>query len=233
MSAEAILELTNTAEQIDPSDLGLHAGSYTALESVDIRAIEQQVMLLAVAQALLQVINTNVSGLVARDGYPQYDLLTGTAGGDTAYDAIISNDWRQPVAAAATPYYGSAAADLKAANELVYTTGFNSHYNRKVLIFWAEEVVNVGNFRGINPVCSNALIMKRGNVKLIDIIDHQSLGTRNPPIEVWRTPIMFKAADEANIFFVPDARAASTANKFDTIKLKCVVVETLGSSQTG
>ena len=67
MAAEAILELTNTAEQIDPADLGLHAGAYTALESVDIRAIEQQVMLLAVAQALLQVINTNVSGLVARD----------------------------------------------------------------------------------------------------------------------------------------------------------------------
>jgi hypothetical protein len=223
MSAEAIMELTTTAEQIDPADLGLHAGAYTALESVDMRAIEQQVMLLAVAQALLQVINTNVSGLVARDVWQQYDLLNGAGA------VIASNDWRQPV----TGNYSTNAADLKAANELVYTTGFLSHYNRKIIIFFAEEVVNVGINRGINPVTSNAMILKRGNVKLIDIIDHQSLSTRNPPMEFWRTPIMYKAADEANIVFVPDSRLAAGANKFDTIKLKGVLVETLGSSQTG
>jgi hypothetical protein len=223
MSAEAILELVNTAEQIDPADIGLQAGSYTALEAVDIRAIEQQVRLLAVAQALLQVINTNVSGLVARDIYQQYDLLDGSG------TILTNNDWRQPVSG----NYATAAANLKAANELVYTTGFNSHYNRKIIIFFGEEVVNVGNFRGVNPVTSNALILKRGNVKLIDIIDHQSLSTRNPPFQLWRTPIMYKAADEANLIYVPDSRLAAGANKFDTIKLLACVVETLGSSQTG
>ena len=228
MSAEAILELTNTAEQIDPADLGLHAGAYTALESVDIRAIEQQVMLLAVAQALLQVINTNVSGLVARDIYQQYDLL------DLVGAAYTNNDWFQPLVGPATKsFYATAAADLKAANTLVYTTGFLSHYNRKILVLFGEEIVNVGNSRGTAIVASNAMILKRGNVKLIDIIDHQSISSRQPPYEIWRTPIMFKAADEANIVMVPDSRAASNANKFDTIKLKAVCVETLGSSQTG
>ena len=228
MSAEAILELTNTAEQIDPADLGLHAGAYTALESVDIRAIEQQVMLLAVAQALLQVINTNVSGLVARDIYQQYDLL------DAVGAAFTINDWYQPIVAPATKgNYSTAAANLKAANELVYTTGFLSHYNRKVLVLFGEEIVNVGNYRSSSIVSSNAMILKRGNVKLIDIIDHQSISSRQPPYEIWRTPIMFKAADEANIVMVPDSRAAVNANKFDTIKFKAVCVETLGSSQTG
>lgn len=223
MSAEAILELVQTAEQIDPADIGLQAGSYTALEAVDVRAIEQQVRLLAVAQALLQVINTNVAGLVARDIYQQYDLL------DSTFTAITNNDWRQPL----TGNYSTATANIKTSGDLVYTTGLNSHYNRKIIIFFGEEIVNVGNFRGVNPVNSNSLIMKRGNVKLIDIIDHQSIGTRQPPYEIWRTPIMFKAADEANLLYVPDSRLAVGANKFDTLKPKAVVVETLGSSQTG
>lgn len=185
-------------------------------------------MLLAVAQALLQVINTNVSGLVARDIYQQYDLL------DAVGAAYTNNDWYQPLVAPATKgNYSTAAANLKAANELVYTTGFLSHYNRKVLVLFGEEIVYVGNSRGNAIVSSNAMILKRGNVKLIDIIDHQSISSRQPPYEIWRTPIMFKAADEANIVMVPDSRSPVNANKFDTIKLKAVCVETLGSSQTG
>lgn len=159
-----------------------------------------------------------------RDIYPQYDFLDGTGA------AITSEDWRQPVG---TGNFATATGDVKLSSVTVYTTGLLSKYNLKVILLYGFELVKVGNNRGFSSTVSNTIQLKRGNVKLIDIIDIQSIDTRDPPILILRTPIMYKAADEGNILFTPDAATPADANKFDKIKIIGVVCEPLGASQTG
>lgn len=227
MSSEAMMELTNKAESIDPSSIGLQSGTYPALTEVDVRAIDQQVRILTAAQALLQVINTTPGGLVLRDIYVQYDFVDG------AGVKITNNDWRQPWAGAGTPNYSTETGNFEADAATVYKTSITSDYNRKVVTIYGFEIVNVGNARGYKALASNAILFKRGNVKLIDIIDLQSIDTRDPPMLILRTPIMYKAADVANIMHSPNGRDTADANKFDTLKYVGITCETLGSSQTG
>jgi len=190
---------------------------------VDIRAIEQQVRMLCAAQALLQVLNTVPAGLVLRDIYPQYDLLTGAGA------AITSEDWRQPANSGNWSKTSGSIDDP----ESVYKSGLTSKYNLKVMLYYGFELVGVGNFRSSKTICCNSVIFKRGNVKLIDIIDVQSLDTRDPPILIQRTPVMYKAADDLHIQIAPDSAHLADANKFDTIKFIGVTCEPLGQSQTG
>jgi len=230
MSSEAMLELTTKAESIDPASIGLQSGPYTDLTPVDIRAIEQQVRILTAAQALLQVINTTPSGLVLRDPYVQYDFLSPASGGIK----ITSGDWRQPaVDGSSSLFYSTATGDITAAPVSVYITGFTSKYNMKVITIYGFEVVGTGNDRGGKCICINTILLKRGNVKLIDIIDIQGLSTGSPPRKILRTPVMYKAADDGNVLFTPDYATPADANKFDRIKPICVVCESLGASQTG
>lgn len=226
-----MLELTTKAESIDPASIGLQSGPYTDLTPVDIRAIEQQVRILTAAQALLQVINTTPSGLVLRDPYVQYDFLSPASGGIK----ITSADWRQPaVDGTSTLNYATATGDITGSGVVsVYITGFTSKYNMKVITIYGFEVVGTGNARGGKCICINAILLKRGNVKLIDIIDIQGLSTASPPRKILRTPVMYKAADDGNILFSPDYATPADANKFDRIKPVAVVCESLGASQTG
>lgn len=227
MSSEAMLELTTKAESIDPSAIGLQSGPYPELTEVDIRAIDQQVRILTAAQALLQVINTTAGGLVLRDLYQQYDLLDG------AGTIITNNDWRQPWSGAGTANFATATGNVKNDSVSVYTTGFTSHYNRKIITVFYFELVGVGNCRANKQTVTTTVQFKRGNVKLIDIIDIQSIDNRNPPLLVLRTPVMYKAADDLNILMTPDQETAADANKFEKIKFGAIVAETLGSSMTG
>jgi|SRR6476469_4158581 len=222
-STEAQNDLMMKAETIDPASIGLQTGPYTALLPVDIRAIEQQLRIITAAQALMQVINTSPAGLVLRDIYVQYDLLDGAGA------VITSGDWRQPV----TGNFATATGNIKADGVTVYTTGINSRFTMKVLTFYGVELVMVGNLRGHKASVSNALQFKRGIVKLIDIIDIQSIDNRDPPMLIFRAPIMYKASDDGNIIMVPDAATPADANKIDHIKFIAVVCESLGASQTG
>lgn len=222
-----MLELTTKAESLDPSSIGLQSGTYPALTEVDIRAIDQQVRILTAAQALLQVINTTPGGLVLRDIYVQYDFVDGVG------TKITNNDWRQPWSGAATPNFTTNTGDFENSSVTVYKTSITSDYNRKVITIYGFELVNVGNARSYKSLASNSILFKRGNVKLIDIIDMQSIDTRSPPMLILRTPIMYKAADVANILHTPNGRDTADVNKFDVIKYVGITCETLGSSQTG
>jgi hypothetical protein len=226
MSSEAMLELTTKAESIDPAAIGLQSGPYVTVTDVDTRAVEQQVRILTAAQALLQVINTTPAGLVLRDPYVQYDFLDG------AGTVITASDWRQPWYNATTAYFSTTTGAIADAVS-VYTTGFNSKYTMKIITFWGFELAGVGNERPHSSIVSNGVMFKRGNVKLIDIIDTQGIDIRDPPRLVLRTPIMYKAADDGNVLWIPDQVTAGNANKFDTIKPLVVVCESLGASQTG
>lgn len=240
-SLEAELELDTTAEQVDLNDLymiRLNKPRYISKE------LYKYIAKRTVAQALLQVINTNATGLILREIWPKYDLAT--------YDdirRIISNDWRQPPSTEwiqideirrQIPNIPEADLPISSVPRLrtwddvevregltcraIYTNGFVTHYNRK-----AMAIIGFQNLHPEEEVNTSAIIMRRGNVRLIGIDDMQSINNRG--VIFFHKPWLVKAADEIRIDFELKQDAIGK-RKHDQLQVLGMVCETAGANLT-
>ena len=175
--------LEREKKRVNIRNVGLISGVYHNLRSQDFRAIEESVNKYVVAQAKQDNLSNFDSGIVVRDIFPDMDLLDGDN------EVITRRQWLQ---------YNNRAGrrcTLKKDAQTVYKTGRKSDNDRKVMCLYGFE-----NF-GYNKV--NSIIIKRADVRTIDIIDTSSLDRDFGPI-LLKTPIMFKRSDDMNIEFIFD-----------------------------
>ena len=239
MSTEEELQLDATADQVNLNDLymiRLNKPRYISKE------LYKYIARKTVAQALLQVINTNVAGLILREIWPRYDLGTGDA-----VIPIITSDWRQPPTTEWVPTEElrsqlSANQDvalspvprLRTWDDIqireglnvrsIYTNGFNTHYNRKTM--------SIFGFQNLHPeeeINVTTAIMRRGNVRLTGIDNMQSINNRG--VLFFHKPWLVKAADEIRIDFELKQDIIGQ-RKYDQLQVLGMVCETAGASLT-
>jgi hypothetical protein len=243
--SQAMINLQARKETIDTSKIGLMSGVYARMTDIDVRALEDAVSRFVAAQALIDNVANVEGSLVVRDIFPDLDLLDGYI---NINSPINSRDWRQPAQYSAATgsvantnaYYNVSAqtspgtAPGSVGNALIiYTTSRNSNNDRKVLGFYGIALVAVGPYRDYPTLNSNSIIFRRTSVKIIDQIPIQRLETELTMRLYFKTPVLYKRADDANILFVPNARTAVNASKFDQMELLGKCAEPLGSTVMG
>lgn len=240
MSAEEELQLDAVAEQVNLNDLymiRLNKPRYISKE------LYKYIAKRTVAQAILQVINTNASGLVLREIWPKYDLATGDG-----INTITSNEWRQPpshewISVEELQEHYRQLNQIRAITDLspiprlrtwddvqreglvcrsIYTNGFLTHYNRK-----AMTILGFQNLHPEEEVNVTSIILKRGNVRLVGIDDMQSINNRG--VIFFHKPWLVKAADEIRIDFEIKQEALDQ-HKHDQLQMLGMVCETAGAS---
>lgn len=217
-----MIKLQAMKETIDPGRLGLISGPYTSITELDVRAYIDAVIRYAAAQALIDQISNVQGGIVVRDIMPDKDLLDGSG------TAITSRDWRQPVSSNYTTVTGAAASAVS-----VYTTSRTSNNDRKVLIICGLKNVGSGPSREAAILSTNSMILKRSDVKTIDIWQIECLETANNQEIYGIVPVIFKRGDDANILFVPNAKVPVSASKIDRLQIIGKIAEALGANVTG
>ena len=240
MSTEEELELDTQAQQVNLNDLymiRLNKPRYISKE------LYKYIAKRTVAQALLQVINTNVHGLVLREIWPKYDLATGDY-----INRIIASDWRQPPSfewipieelrqqidappdALLSPLPRLRTWDDVEAREglicsAIYTNGFNTNYNRKVMC-----IIGFQNLHPEEEINVTSIYLKYGDVRLIGIDDMQAINNRG--VIFFHKPWLVKAADEIRIDMELKQDTVIGQHKHDQLQVLGMVCETAGASLT-
>lgn len=239
MDSEALLELQSKAELVDLNRVGLitvHKPKYMSIK------LFSYIVELGVAQALLNVINTTEGGLLVRAIFPDIDLASG------ASEILCrSREWMQPhptrdwdrhCAPTTTIFspgnnwlfkYNMRSGDIEEdPNGLryrnTYTTNFQTHYNRKVIMLlgWVN-----GNFP--NERCYvQGIQANRGHVKIIDISDMSPLEQKG--VLFYQNPLLVKPADELRIEFLLKHDAIGHSDRLQPMGF---VVEALGHMMAG
>ena len=210
-SGASLAILKRQKDNINLNRVGLMSGVYPQVTSPTLRAIQEAATKYAVAQAILDNIATVESSLAVRDLFPDIDLLDGRG------KPITKREWIQ---------YNNRAnrkCNTPADAQAVYQTGKECNNERKVIIIWGFENL------GYNKV--NSIIMKRSQVKVIDVIDTSNLKFTDyftGRIRVLKTPILYKARDDARIEFIFDNYV-----NYTQIRPLAIVVESLGQTMIG
>ena len=210
-SGASLAILQRQKGRVDLHRIGLMSGVYPSIASPTIRLIQESAIKYAVAQAILDNIATRESSLVVRDLFPDIDLLDGRG------KPITNREWIQYNVRANRKC--TQPSDAQA----VYTTGKECNNERKVIIIWGFE--NLGHNR------VNCIIIKRSQVKTIDVIDSSNLKFTDyftGRIRVLKTPIMYKARDDARIEFIFDNYV-----NYTQIRPLGIVVEASGQTMLG
>ena len=221
MATQQLIKLQNRKEALDIGAIGLISGIHPAITKPDIRAMDDQMTRFVTAQALIDNINSVEGGINVRGILVEKDLLNG------AGTAITSRDWRQPY----TSNYSSATG-LPSTAESIYKTSRTSDNDRKVIGMFGIRFTLPSNRQSL-ALMINSIVIKRGDVKTIDVMPVQALEALEDGIALFKTPVLFKRNDDLHILHVPDARHAADASKVDYLEYVGLVAEALGSTMTG
>lgn len=201
--------LRRQKESIRLQDVGLMSGTYKHLTDEDIRAVEDASRRYVAAQAILDNVATHESSLVIRDMFPDKDFL------DIRDRSIDIRSWKVNVG----PIEDDTAAEFN--KKIVFKTGKNCDNERKVYIIYGFQLLGKEN-------TTNSIVIKRANVKIIDIIQTYDLQKKGDKV-ILLTPVLYQARDNAQIEFVFN----NGSNGQVEIRPLGFIAESVGQSMVG
>lgn len=239
LGEEAKLELLTKSSLVDLNRVGLisvHKPKYMSIK------LFSYLIEIGIAQALLQVIGTTEGGLCARALMADHDFASGAG-----EQLCTFREWMQPQPTRGWsnrfPHdtniwseenrwmfkYNMESGDVvEEPNGLryrnMYSTNFNTHYNRKVLVLlgWAH-----GNFP-YERCYVNGIQISRGDVRVVDISDMSEIERKG--ILYYQNPVLVKAADELNIHFLLKHDAIGHSDRLQPLGF---TIENFGNHMSG
>ncbi|MEM4323570.1 MAG: hypothetical protein QXO37_06910 [Candidatus Nitrosocaldaceae archaeon] len=191
------------------------SGSLAGLSEQDFARKEEAAIAAAIRKALTNNVADSPSGLVVRDIYPDKDLLDGNG------NAISSRRWVQPVSGTWT----TGDSDV-----VVYKTGANVKYDKKVYVIYGVKQVGVAPYKATGSFNTTSITINKGESKTIITADLQAAETDQHLTLRFANPVVFGTSEEMRILLRPKPNVSGTT---DTFMLLGKVIEAVGETVNG
>jgi hypothetical protein len=214
--SEEGLRLRSRADTIDIQRIG-HVSALPFQTHINPVYMNQCIMMVA-AQGLIDGISTVEEGMAIRSLLPDLDFR------DSGNADIRSRDWEQPC----SPFFfpDNLSNNLLNGNYRryqIYQTNRNSDNNVKTMLLYG-----IANLDLRNRNLASSLIIQRGNVKVVDVVDLSY--SANVSFIPFRQPIMFKRGDNMNLYLELKPEAAGQRSHY---MLLGMVAEAIGANLCG